>query len=53
MIFPGLKIGKSAGGMMQGLAAKFKGKKKEEKETEEEEKERLPEEQKTASGMMD
>ena len=38
-IFPGLKIGKSAGGMMQGLAAKFKGKKKEEKETEEEEKE--------------
>ena len=34
----GLKIGKSAGGMMQGIAAKFKSKKKEEKEAEEEEK---------------
>jgi len=35
-LFSGLKIGKSAGGMMQGLAAKFKGKKKDEKETEDE-----------------
>jgi len=38
-LFSGLKIGKSAGGMMQGLAAKFKGKKKEEKEEEEKGKE--------------
>jgi len=42
-LFSGLKIGKSAGGMMQGLAAKFKGKKKEEKENEEEEEEKVVE----------
>ena len=44
-IIAGLKIGKSAGGMMQGLAAKFKGKKKkDEKEMEEEEEKAAAEE---------